>query len=726
MQNVRESVSLSLFAAAVIGALPAAHAALAEPSAGEAVYTANCASCHGTTLSGTFGPPLTGENFQKKWAERGAAAMLNLVSATMPPAKPGGLTRDVYAETTEYILAKNGLPPLDKTSETTQRRPPASSEGGAGSGGAGNASENEDAQFRAAKARRSALLEAMTPVTEAMLRHPSDNDWLNWRRTDDGFGYSPLDQITAGNADDLQLAWSLALPAGTNEITPLVHDGVLFVNSNGTVQALDAGGGDLLWKYAREAAPVTPAGPPVTQPRNMAIFGTTLYVPTLDNRLLALDARTGTLLWDHQIEQSPGVLRLTSGPMVVHGKVIQGVSGCAGTGYPGGCFIVALDAQTGHEVWRFNTVARPGQPGGDSWNNAPLSNRFGGSVWSAGTYDADLNLVYFGTGQTYHITPLLQPKPVKAGSADALYTDTTLALDPDTGRLVWHYQHLVRDVWDLDWAFERTILTLPTMYGSSKVLVTIGKLGILDALDAKTGRYLFSRDPGLQTLVTAIDPRTGRKTTNPALEPEAGKPKLICPFPGGVRSWPATAYDPNTKTMYVPMTESCMLYVWKPGEAWDIQYTVVPRPDTDGKFSRVAAINLETNRTVWQQRRRALQASAIAATAGGVIFEGTRDRWFRASNAATGDVLWQARLDLTPNSFPIVYGAGGTEYVSVTTGGGGPVDVSSQSLTPEDVNPSGATTLWVFKLRSGAAPRSQGRVSAVDGVISSGYEGRLR
>src|ERR1700736_1665942 len=150
MQNVRESVSLSLCAAAVIGALPAAHAALAEPSAGEAVYTANCASCHGTTLGGTFGPPLTGENFQRKWAERGAAAMLNLVRATMPPAKPGGLTRDAYAETTEYILAKNGLPPLDKTSETTQRPPPVSSEGGADSGGAGNASENEDAQFRAA------------------------------------------------------------------------------------------------------------------------------------------------------------------------------------------------------------------------------------------------------------------------------------------------------------------------------------------------------------------------------------------------------------------------------------------------------------------------------------------------------------------------------------------------------------------------------------------------
>ncbi|MDB6085881.1 MAG: hypothetical protein JWN43_3762 [Gammaproteobacteria bacterium] len=701
MNNRGTTPFVSAVAVGLLGLLPAVYPARAEPPTGEGIYLTHCAACHGATLNGTFGPPLTGREFHQKWQQRGAQAMLKFVSTTMPPAKPGSLARDAYGEATNYILARNSLALLDAESDAAQLPAPATAEGSTAAGGAGNATENEDAQFRIAKARRAAVLAAMTPVTETMLRSPANDDWLSWRRTDDGFGYSPLVQINARNAADLQLAWSLSLPAGTNEITPLVHAGVLFVDSNGTVQALDAANGDLLWKFSRQSAPVTPAGPPVVQPRNMAIYGTTLFVPTLDNHLLALDAGTGKVIWDHLIEQTPGILRLTSGPIVVRGKVIQGVSGCAGAGYPGGCFIVALDAQTGHEVWRFNTVARPGQPGGDTWNDAPLSDRYGGSVWSAGTYDAELNLVYFGTGQTYHVTPLLRPKPIKPGSADALYTDTTLALDPDTGRLVWHYQHLARDVWDLDWAFERTILTLPKAYGTAKIVATMGKLGIVDALDAKTGRYLFSHDPGLQTLVTAIDPRTGRKTIDPKLEPEAGKPKLICPFPGGVRSWPATAYDPTTKTLFVPMTESCMLYVWKPGEEWDIQYTVVPRPDTDGKFSRVAAINLETKRTTWQQRRRALQASAIAATAGGVIFEGTRDRWFRASDSATGDVLWQARLDLTPNASPIVYGAGGTEYVSITTGGGGPVDVSSQSLTPEDVNPSGATTLWVFKLGHG-------------------------
>ena len=702
MLKIRRGALTLLCLTGALGAIPAANFAYAKPSAGESAYAANCAACHGEKLGGAFAPPLSGKAFKEKWAQQGGEAMLAFIKTSMPPAKPGGLDAKVYADMTNYILAKNGL-----ALAVAGKKPagaPRTKEGGEVAGGAGNATSNQDEKYRTVTAQRTALLAAMAPVTEAMLRNPPNEDWLSWRRTDDGFAYSPLDQINTGNADRIQLAWSLSLPAGTNQITPLVHDGVMFINSNGVVQALDVRDGELLWKFKREAAPVTPAGPPTTQPRSMAIYGTTLYVPTLDNHMVALDSRTGAQLWDHLIEKSAGVLRLTGGPIVVHDKVIQGVSGCSGAAYPGGCMIVALDGKTGKEVWRFNTVARPGQPGGDSWNGTPLANRYGGSVWDGGTYDAELNLVYFGTGQTYHIAPLMQPKPVKDGSADALYTDTTLALNPDTGELVWYYQHHAREVWDLDWAFERTILTLPTAQGPTKMVVTFGKLGIGDALDAKTGRYLFSHDLGLQTLVTAIDPQTGKKTTDPKMEPEAGKQKMICPFPAGARSWPATAYDPTTKTMYLPMFESCMEFIWKPGEGWDIQYTPLPRPDTDGNFGRVAAINLETRQSVWQQRRRAPQASSILATSGGLIFEGSRDRWFRASESATGKMLWQARLDLTPNAFPISFARDGTQYVSITTGGGGPVDVSLQTLTPEIPSLGGSTTLWVFKLAGERKP----------------------
>ena len=670
-----------------------------ETSAGDETYARECAGCHGASLGGAFAAPLSGTDFAAKWAARGPQSLFALIRESMPPARPGGLSPQAYLDLTNLVLARNELPPLGTDVIAGLTAGSASSAaGGSESGGAGDPTANQDAVYRASRARQAAKLAAITPVDEKTLRAPPDADWLHWRRTDDGFGFSPLTAINPTNAHRLQLAWSLSLPAGTNQITPLVHDGVMFVNSNGTVQALDAVNGDLLWKFARVPAPVTPAGPPTTQPRNLALYGTTLFVPTLDNHMLALDARSGSLLWDHPIQESGGVLRLTGGPLVVHDLVLQGVSGCSGAGYAGGCFIIALDAQTGAERWRFNTVAHPGMPGGNTWNGAPLEERFGGSVWVAGTYDAELDLVYFGTGQTYHITPLMRDNPNSEDSNDALYTDTTLALNPRSGELVWHYQHQAREVWDLDWAFERTILTLPTAFGPVKAVVTMGKLGILDALDARTGAYLSSFDLGLQNLVVSIDSETGAKTTDPALEPAPDQPRFICPFPGGVRSWPATAYDPARGLLFVSAFESCMEYVWKPGEAWDIQYTVAPHPDADGNFGRVAAIDLGSGKVAWEQRRRASQASAMLATASGLVFEGSRDRWFRASDSASGEVLWQARLDMTPNAFPITYASSDVQYVAITTGGGGPVDVSWQTLTPELQNPAGATTLWVFHL----------------------------
>jgi alcohol dehydrogenase (cytochrome c) len=615
----------------------------------------------------------------------------------MPPRDPGSLSQQAYSEIVGYIGSINGYEaaPAVTAAKRLEVTVPISGEDAAG----GTPSEtplNLDAKYKAAVAEREALLGAMKPVTEALLREPPSQDWLNWRRTDDGFGFGPSQSINRQNVSKLGLAWSLALPIGTNEIIPLVHDGVMFVNSNGTVFAINASTGDVLWKFIR-LAQVLLLGPPVTQPRNMAIFGSILYVPTVDNHMLALEARTGKLLWDHAIEQSNGVLRLTAGPIIVHGKLIQGVSGCAGVGRPGGCYIVALDARTGDEVWRFNTIARPGAPQGDTWNGAALAERFGGSVWSSGTYDSEYNLVYFGTGQTYHIAPLMAHKPISANK-DALYTDTTLALDPDTGKLVWFYQHMARDVWDLDWAYERTIATLPSSAGPRKMVVTLGKLGILDALDAKTGAYIFSYDVGLQDLVTSIDPRTGRKRTDSSKEPNPLKSVSICPYTAGARTWPATSYDPLNSMLYVPLSDSCMEYSWNPSEGWDIHYTLKPRPKSDGNYGEVMAIDLNTRQQKWAIRRRAPQSSSVLATAGGLLFEGSRDRWFRASDSASGRVLWQARLDNVPSASPITFMVGNEQYVSITTGGGGPNDVTVQPLTPEIEATSGATTLWTFKL----------------------------
>ena len=202
--------------------------------------------------------------------------------------------------------------------------------------------------------------------------------------------------------------------------------------------------------------------------------------------------------------------RLDGAPIVAKGKVIMGVSlGITNPG--GGCFIVGLDAQTGDEVWRFHTIAHPGEPGGDSWNGAPTDQRFGASVWTAGSYDPKLNLVYFGTGNTYDVATLLQPHPEKGKSNDGLYTDSTVALDPDTGKLVWYYQHMNRDVWDLDWAFEQLLITLPLNGKPTDLVVTGGKMALFDAVDRANGKYEFSKDLGLQNLVSRNRSENGKE-----------------------------------------------------------------------------------------------------------------------------------------------------------------------------------------------------------------------
>ncbi len=582
--------------------------------------------------------------------------------------------------------------------------------------------DNRDATYATVMARRAAQLGKITPVTDAMLEHPPDGDWLTWRRTYSSLGHSPLRQINASNVNHLRVAWSRSLPLGPNEITPLAHDGVLFIESADTIQALDGATGDLLWQYVRPL-PEPLLGGKKSVMRGLALYEDKLYAPTADGHLIALNVKTGKLVWDYQaVIPQTGVyarsnrdFRLDGAPIVVKGKVIVGVS-LGITNKAGGCFIVGLDAGTGKELWRFHTIAQPGEPGGDTWNGAPADERFGASIWTGGSYDPRLNLVYFGTGNTYDTATLLQPRAGKGESGrgqgasknnDALYTDSTVALDPDTGKLVWYYQHMNRDVWDLDWAFEQSLITLPVnvMGKPTDLVVTGGKLGLFDAVDRATGKYLFSKDLGLQNVVVSIDPRTGKKIINPALEPEANKTKLLCPNANGARNWPATSYDPDTHILYVPMVETCADFTWIPGDAAqtaaggeDMHFTSRKRPDSDGKFGRVEAVNLETGKVVWIDRQRTPVASSMLSTAGGIVFNGARDRQFTAYDAATGKILWQVRLNASPSSSPVSYSAGGKQYIAVVAGGGGTLDAGGGSLTPEIDNPPGGTSLWTFEL----------------------------
>ncbi len=382
-----------------------------QATRGQAAYMESCAACHGPNLDdGQFAPPLKGAAFKAHWHDQSPEALWSLIMKRMPPASPGSLGSRTYADIEAYLLRESG----DKAGPTELAASPAPAAGGPSAEFA-RASEhdssprvgaalidNQDAKYHAVMAGREMLLGKLTPVSDAMLRDPAAADWLMWRRTYATLGYSPLDQINRRTARNLGVAWTLALPPSANEAAPLVHDGVLFIEGGDTVEAIDAAEGSILWQYVRSLPEPLHNGRDARM-RGMAIYEDKLYAPTADGHIVALDVKTGNLRWDHAVVSPelgvhPGqfdgaYFHISGGPLLVHGKVIVGVSLGIDTG--GGDFIVGLDAQSGEEKWRFNTIARPGQPGGDSWNGAPVNERFGSGVWSIGSYDPDLNLVLF-------------------------------------------------------------------------------------------------------------------------------------------------------------------------------------------------------------------------------------------------------------------------------------------------------------------------------------------
>ncbi len=510
------------------------------------------------------------------------------------------------------------------------------------------------------------LLNGLTPVSDAMLRSPPAQDWLIWRGSYASQGFSALDQINTQNVAQLTQAWRVPLDAGSNMATPLVHDGVMYLlSTQDTVLALDARTGASLWTYKHPLA--IPANPKI----GLALAGDRVLVPTSDMHILALDSKTGTLIWDHAITDrsaGPVPMSLRSSPVIAGGKVIQGITA---TMAPGGGFIVAIDLMTGEESWRFYTVARPDGPGGNTWNDLPLNQRSGGSVWVPGSYDAELDLVYFGAAPTYDTASLLHAVDKPGVSNDGLYTNSTLALRPATGELVWHYQHVANDQWDLDWVYERQVVEISVNGAPRKVVFTAGKMALYDVLDAATGAYLFSVDMGLQNIITAVDPVTGAKTIDPLSTPNPETSVLLCPFAAGGRNWLSGAVNPHSKIVYLPIAEVC--FNGGPTGGQSILSTGAPMvpqplPDSDGKFGRLQAFNLETRELLWDFREAVTPASGALATAGGLVFVGALDKSFKAFDDATGTVLWQTDAGDIPASFPITYAVDGRQYVAVVVG----------------------------------------------------------
>lgn len=514
----------------------------------------------------------------------------------------------------------------------------------------------------------STALSDLTTVSDEKLLNPPAKDWLMWRGGYSSSGFSQLDQINRSNVSQLTEAWNVGLDFGPNNPAPLVHDGVMYLISSGDkLLTMDATNGELLWSYKHDMEVVS------TSKISVALHDDKVYMPTTDLHIVALNSENGEVVWDSEIDVIHAERRayqLRGSPVIANGIIIQGVTA---TMVSGGGFIVGLDLETGEELWRFNSIAQPGEPGGNSWNNLTLEERSGGSVWMPGSYDQGLDLVYYGLAPTYDTAPLLRPLNIPGITNDALYTNATIALRPKTGELVWYYQHVANDQWDLDWTYERHIVEMDVEGKNRKVILTAGKMALYDALDAATGEYLFSIDMGLQNMIASIDPKTGAKTMVPGATPNAEETHYLCPFMNGGRNWPSASLNSESKLLYLPLAEMCM-NAGPTGPAnllsTGVAVTLMPskQAEQDGLYGRLQAVNIETGEMAWDYRDTAPPTSAALATAGDLVFVGALDESFTALDANTGEVLWQTKLGDIPTSYPTTYSVDGKQYIAVALG----------------------------------------------------------
>lgn len=552
----------------------------------------------------------------------------------------------------------------------------------------------------------SGVLRELRPVTDDMLQNPPPEAWLSYRRTLDGWAFSPLDEIHTGNVERLREVWSTPLEGGFIEATPIAHDGVLFVPlSEDRIVALDAATGEQLWRFAREY----PEGiTPGDIKRNVAIYEDRIITTTVDGALLSLDARTGEIVWEVQLT---GFVKTSSGPIIADGKVISG-RGCEPGYGPEGCVIIANDARTGEELWRTWTMPRPGEPGDETWGGVPWEERNHLGAWIPPSYDPELGLLYIGTSST---TPM--PKYLLGGVEHAhLYQTSTLALDAETGEIVWYYQH-IQDHWDLDHVFERILVDTavapdpnsvswinPNVTpGEQRRVVTgiPGKIGIVYTLDRETGEFLWAEPTVKQTIILSIDGETGEPQINEELVfTGPDQVKDLCPAFTGGKNWPPGAYSPKTGFMYMPVANLCSTVTSAGPESGEgllgmaINYVARLEPG-ETEVGQVRAISVSTGKTEWMFSQR-VGVMGIVATGGDLVFVGDVVGRFRAFNAQSGDVLWEKELGGAVSGVPISFGLNGKQYVAVATGPA-PEAMGLGRLTPE-VRPGTERRLHVFAL----------------------------